>query len=114
MIRAISASERLKSKMSVVVSVIAHAVVHLAPGEPSEVDPSNPRMKPEDVALIRAAFHLDEPLHVQYVYWMRDLLSGELRSFKDGEPAEPKPTTTLLRSGGGACWTAAPRCSPTP
>jgi peptide/nickel transport system permease protein len=70
----------------VVVSVIAHAVVHLAPGEPSEVDPANPRMKPEDVALIRAAFHLDDPLHVQYAYWMRDLLSGELRSFKDGQP----------------------------
>ena len=50
----------------VVVSIVAHAIVHLAPGEPSEVDPTNPRMKPEDVALIRAAFHLDEPLHRQY------------------------------------------------
>jgi peptide/nickel transport system permease protein len=69
-----------------VVSVLAHAVVHLAPGEPSEVDPGNPRMKPQDIALIRAAFHLDEPLYAQYVYWMRDLLRGELRSFKDGQP----------------------------
>lgn len=69
-----------------VVSVVAHAMVHLAPGEPSEVDPTNPRMKPEDVELIREAFHLDEPLHRQYLYWMRDLLSGELRSFKDGQP----------------------------
>ena len=69
-----------------VVSVLAHAVVHLAPGEPSEVDPGNPRMKPQDIALIRAAFHLDEPLHVQYFYWMRDLLKGDLKSFKDGQP----------------------------
>lgn len=70
----------------VVVSVLAHAVVHLAPGEPSEVDPTNPRMKPEDVARIREAFHLDAPLHLQYAYWVRDLLSGDLRSFKDGQP----------------------------
>lgn len=73
-----------------IVSIVAHAVVYLAPGEPSEVDPTNPRMKPEDVALIRAAFHLDEPMHVQYAYWMRDLLSGKLASFKDGQPVLAK------------------------
>jgi len=43
----------------VVISVVAHAVIHLAPGEPSAVDPMNPRMKPEDVARIREAFHLN-------------------------------------------------------
>jgi peptide/nickel transport system permease protein len=69
-----------------VVSVIAFAVVHLAPGEPSQVDPMNPRMKPQDIARIRAAFHLDEPLPVQYGYWLRDLANGELRSFQNGEP----------------------------
>jgi peptide/nickel transport system permease protein len=74
----------------VVVSVVAHGIVHLAPGEPSEVDPTNPRMKPEDVARIRAAFHLDEPLHRQYVHWMRDLVTGELKSFKDSQPVLPK------------------------
>ena len=69
-----------------VVSVIAFAVVHLAPGEPSQVDPMNPRMKPQDIARIRAAFHLDEPLYAQYAYWLRGLASGELRSFQNGEP----------------------------
>jgi peptide/nickel transport system permease protein len=69
-----------------VVSVIAFSVVHLAPGEPSQVDPMNPRMKPQDIARIRAAFHLDEPLWAQYGYWLRDLATGELRSFQNGEP----------------------------
>jgi peptide/nickel transport system permease protein len=69
-----------------VVSVIAFAVVHLAPGEPSQVDPMNPRMKPQDIARIRAAFHLDEPLPVQYGYWVAGLANGELRSFQDGQP----------------------------
>lgn len=81
-----------------VVSVISHAVVHLAPGEPSEVDPSNPRLKPEDVVKIRAAFHLDEPLHLQYAYWMRDLLTGELKSFKDSQPVLPKIWERFLNS----------------
>ncbi|MFT5173935.1 MAG: peptide/nickel transport system permease protein [Gammaproteobacteria bacterium] len=82
----------------VIVSVLAHAVVHLAPGEPSEVDPGNPRMKPQDIALIRAAFHLDEPLYVQYIYWMRDLFSGELRSFKDGQPVLGKIADRFVNS----------------
>ena len=72
------------------VSVIAHSVVHLAPGEPSEVDPNNPRMKPEDIARIRAAFHLDDPLYLQYAYWIRDLFTGELKTFKDSQPVLPK------------------------
>ena len=81
-----------------IVSVIAHSVVHLAPGEPSEVDPSNPRMKPEDVAKIRAAFHLDDPLYLQYVFWMRDLATGELKSFKDSQPVLPKIWRRFLNS----------------
>jgi peptide/nickel transport system permease protein len=81
-----------------VVSVLSHLVIHLAPGEPSEVDPLNPRMKPEDIARIRAAFHLDDPLHLQYFYWMRDLATGELRSFKDSQPVLPKIFSRFLNS----------------
>lgn len=80
------------------VSILAFAVVHIAPGEPSEVDPSNPRLKAEDVAKIRAAFHLDEPIHVQYVYWVRDLFTGELKSFKDSQPVLPKIWRRFLNS----------------
>lgn len=82
----------------VVISMIAFSIVHLAPGEPSEVDPANPRMKPEDIARIRAAFHLDEPLSVQYVYWLRDLATGELKSFKDSQPVLPKIWRRFLNS----------------
>ncbi|MBI5427049.1 MAG: ABC transporter permease [Nitrospinae bacterium] len=80
------------------ISIISHAIVHLAPGEPSLVDPANPRMKPEDIARIRAAFHLDEPLHTQYLYWMRDLFSGDLRSFKDSQPVLRKIWERFLNS----------------
>ena len=81
-----------------IVSILAHSVIHLAPGEPSEVDPSNPRMKAEDIARIRAAFHLDDPLYLQYAYWMRDLFSGELKSFKDSQSVLPKIWRRFLNS----------------
>ena len=98
MLRHITKILLAKIVLLIVVSVVAHAVVYLAPGEPSEVDPTNPRMKPEDVALIRAAFHLDEPVHVQYAYWMRDLASGELTSFKDGQPVLAKIGQRFMNS----------------
>jgi peptide/nickel transport system permease protein len=81
-----------------VVSVMAFAVVHLAPGEPSQVDPMNPRMKPQDIARIRAAFHLDEPLYAQYGYWLRDLATGDLRSFQNGEPVLERIWDRFLNS----------------
>ena len=78
------------------ISIISHAIVYLAPGEPSLVDPSNPRMKAEDIQRIRAAFHLDEPIHIQYVYWMKDLFTGDLKSFKDNQPVLKKYGTVFL------------------
>ncbi|MCH8156473.1 MAG: ABC transporter permease [Nitrospinae bacterium] len=80
------------------ISIISHTIVHLAPGEPSLVDPSNPRMKAEDIQRIRAAFHLDKPLHVQYVFWMRDLLTAKLKSFKDNQPVLEKIWEKFLNS----------------
>ncbi len=74
----------------VFISIISHAVIHLAPGQPTEVDPMNPMMKAQDIARIRQAFHLDDPFYLQYWHWIRDLFSGELKSFKDGLPVLPK------------------------
>lgn len=73
----------------VLISIISHTVIHLAPGEPTEVDAMNPMMKAEDVAKIRAAFHLNDPIYMQYLYWVRDLVTGELKSFKTGQPVLP-------------------------
>jgi peptide/nickel transport system permease protein len=55
-------------------------------------------MKPQDVARIRAAFHLDEPLYAQYGHWLGDLFTGELRSFKDGQPVLPRIWERFLNS----------------
>ncbi len=82
----------------VFISIISHAVVHLAPGEPTEVDPMNPMMKAADVARIRQAFHLDDPIYLQYFHWVRDLVSGNLKSFQNGLPVLPQIWDRFLNS----------------
>ena len=77
------------------VSVISFAVIHLAPGDPSQIDPLNPRFTKDQLQRYRAAFDLDKPLPVQYARFYWKLFSGELRSFKDSQPVLPK---ILLRA----------------
>jgi peptide/nickel transport system permease protein len=80
------------------VSVVSFVIIHIAPGEPSQVDPLNPKFTPEMVERFRRAFHLDRPLHVQYAYFYRDLLSGRTVSWKDDQPVLPKIWERFLNS----------------
>ena len=72
------------------ISIVSFGVVHLAPGQPSQIDPLNPRFTREQLLRYRAAFDLDKPLHVQYRLFYQRLFTGELRSFKDDQPVLEK------------------------
>ena len=80
------------------VSIISFLIIHLAPGEPSQVDPLNPKFTPEMVERFRKEFHLDEPLHVQYLYFYRDLFTGKTVSWKDNRSALLKIQERFLNS----------------
>ena len=80
------------------VSVVSFLIIHLAPGEPSQVDPLNPKFTPEMVERFRTQFHLDEPLHVQYLYFYRDLLNGDTISWKDNQAVLTKIWERFLNS----------------
>jgi peptide/nickel transport system permease protein len=80
------------------VMVVSFLIIHLAPGKPSQVDPLNPKFTPEMVERFRKAFHLDEPLHVQFVYFYRDLVTGKSISWKDNEPVLKKIWERFLNS----------------
>lgn len=83
-----------------VVSTQVFFLSHLIPGDPVDF------MIGENAALdkkeeLRAALHLDKPLTTQYVYFIEDLLSGELKSIHSGRPvsellAEKFPMTLRL------------------
>ena len=80
------------------VSIVSFLIVYLAPGKPSQVDPLNPKFTPEIVERFRKAFHLDKPLHIQYVYYYRDLLTGRTVSWKDNQPVLSKIWERFLNS----------------
>ena len=72
------------------VSVVSFLIIHLAPGSPSLVDPMDPKFTPEMVERFRAEFHLDKPLHVQYLLFYRDLFTGRTVSWRDNVPVLKK------------------------
>jgi peptide/nickel transport system permease protein len=80
------------------VSLISFGVVYLAPGQPSQIDPMNPRFTPQQLERYRKAFGLDQPLHVQYARFYTQLVTGELRSFKDNQPVLGKIVERTLNS----------------
>ena len=80
------------------VSVISFLIIHLAPGEPSQIDPLNPKFTPEIVERMRKEFHLDQPLHIQYLLFYRDLFSGTIVSWRDGVPVLTKIWERFLNS----------------
>ena len=80
------------------VSVVSFMIIHLAPGKPSQVDPMNPKFTPELVERFQKAFHLDQPLHVQYVLFYRDLFTGQTVSWKDNQSVLAKIWERFLNS----------------
>ena len=73
-------------------------IIHLAPGEPSQVDPLNPKFTPEMVERFRKEFHLDKPLYTQYLYFYRNLFTGKTVSWKDNQSVLQKIWERFLNS----------------
>jgi peptide/nickel transport system permease protein len=80
------------------VSIVSFLIIHLAPGEPSQVDPLNPKFTPEMVERFQKEFHLDKPLHVQYIYFYQDLFTGKTVSWKDNQSVLKKIWERFLNS----------------
>lgn len=80
------------------VSIVSFLIIHLAPGKPSQVDPLNPKFTPEMVERFRKAFHLDQPLQVQYWYYYKNLFTGNTVSWKDNRPVLGKIWERFLNS----------------
>jgi peptide/nickel transport system permease protein len=59
------------------VSIIIFSLQQLLPGDPALIMAGEDR-DPEVIAQIRKQYRLDQPIPVQYVYWMKGVLSGDL------------------------------------
>ncbi len=86
------------------ITLISFFIIHLAPGEPiSPMADFNPKFTPEMRQRLMAQYGLDKPLYVQYLRWMKGLLTLDLgRSFApDRRPVWDKikerlPVTLLI------------------
>jgi peptide/nickel transport system permease protein len=59
------------------VSVLIFSLQQLLPGDPAMIMAGEDR-DPEVIAQIRKQYRLDQPLPVQYVYWVKGVFSGDL------------------------------------
>ena len=84
------------------VSLLAFALIHAAPGGPLSIYLANPNVRPEDIERLRHALGLDRPLPEQYLAWLGAFARGDWGySYADGRPvltriAERVPATAEL------------------
>ena len=76
-------------------------IMHAAPGDPTALY-MNPSIAPEVLEQMRQNWGLDQPLHIQYVRWMKSFLTGDFGiSLAQNRPvaailAERIPNTLIL------------------
>src|SRR5262249_47110697 len=58
------------------VSILIFSLQHLWPGDPALAMAGEER-DPAVIAQIRAQYRLDQPIPVQYVYWVKGVLAGD-------------------------------------
>jgi peptide/nickel transport system permease protein len=85
----------------IIVSLFVFALQHALPGDPFLVIAGEER-DPETIARLRAIYRMDDPIPVQYLAWLGQVLQGEFgRSLRTGEPvlgliAQKLPVTLQL------------------
>jgi peptide/nickel transport system permease protein len=75
------------------ITIICFAVIHLAPGSPTDLQTEmNPQVSLEAKERLRAMYDLDKPLHEQYFLWVKKLAVLDLgKSFStDHRPVTDK------------------------
>ena len=60
------------------VSLLTFLLMSMTPGDYYTALENNPQITPQKLADLRAKWHLDQPWHVQYFYWLKNALQGDL------------------------------------
>ena len=58
------------------VSVLTFLLMAMSPGNYFTALQQNPQISPDTIARLKAQFHLDKPWYVQYIFWLKNVLSG--------------------------------------
>ena len=73
------------------ISIVIFSLIHIVPGNPID-NLMGPGMTLEHQRKLTEKYHLDKPIHLQYIIWLKNLLRGDLgRSI-----IEKRPVSELL------------------
>ena len=100
--------QRLLSTIPVIlgVTIAVFAMLHLVPGDPIRIMLGEFQTSPEQVALLEAQLHLDEPLPQQYLRFLSGAVQGDLGySIRSKRPVMTEitdnlPSTLILTFSG--------------
>ena len=86
------------------IAAVTFLIVRLAPGDPAAMLVDTSVLSPAELARFRRELGLDSPLPVQFATIVKQLATGEIRSFRTGQPvlalvAERVPVTAALLTG---------------
>ena len=86
------------------VSLVIFLSIRLVPGDPAEAL-AGEFADEEYIAEIRRIYHLDKPIHIQYIMYMKRALKGDLgRSILSDLPVLKEVTTRFLNTLQLAFW----------
>ncbi len=60
------------------VTILVFLILHLSPGDPVQLLVGEAQMTREQMEAIRRYWGLDQPLHIQYLRWVSNMLQGNL------------------------------------
>jgi peptide/nickel transport system permease protein len=89
-----------------IVSFVVFMIIHLIPGDPAQII-AGPNATDEQLAALTRQFGLDRPLGVQYLTWLKNVLTGDMgNSFLNNYPvtkliAQRIPATLELALAAG-------------
>jgi len=87
-------AKRLLLSVPLVLAIVTATffMAHLAPGDPMDMylEPQRQRqVDPEVIELLRKKYGLDQPIHVQYVTWLKNVAQGDFgESFRHRRPVK--------------------------
>ncbi|WP_257352018.1 ABC transporter permease [Pseudalkalibacillus decolorationis] len=58
------------------ITIISFGIIHLAPGDPTALL-MDPNIKPEDKVAFMEKYGLNDPMHIQYLKWVGNMLQGD-------------------------------------
>jgi len=87
-----------------IVSIVLFTLVNLAPGGPLAGRGQSRRMRPEQIAILKRQFGLDQPLYKRYIFWLIGNDWTKIDTVGDGIKDSPGQGKGILRGDFGMSY----------